>query len=133
VSKETVGFHWGTGRRKTAVARVRIRPGTGKIQINGRPFENYFVLATDRERIVEPLRATRTASSVDVYANCHGGGPSGQVGAMIMGLGRALVSANSELAVVLRDNKFLTRDSRMVERKKYGRKKARKSFQFSKR
>ena len=95
--------------------------------------DQYFCLATDQERVVEPLKATRSLGTFDVWANIRGGGTSGQVGAMIMGLGRALLDANSDLEGVLRDGKYLTRDSRMVERKKYGRKKARKSFQFSKR
>ena len=133
MSDQAGGYHWGTGRRKTAVARVRIRPGTGKIQVNGKPMNEYFCLTPDQERVIEPLRATRTLGNYDIWANIRGGGTSGQVGAMIMGLGRALVVANSELEDPLRDGKFLTRDSRMVERKKYGRKKARKSFQFSKR
>lgn len=127
------GYHWGTGRRKTAVARVRVRPGTGKMQVNGKPIEAYFCLEPDRERIAEPLRATRSLGTLDIWANIRGGGTSGQVGAMIMGVSRALVAASEEHEGVLRDGKFLTRDSRMVERKKYGRKKARKSFQFSKR
>lgn len=133
MAKKPGGYHWGTGRRKTAVARVRIKPGSGKIQVNGKPMETYFYLKTDQERVLEPLRATRAQSTYDVWANVNGGGTSGQVGAMIMGLGRALLEANGELEGTLRDGKFLTRDSRMVERKKYGRKKARKSFQFSKR
>ncbi len=133
MAKKPGGYNWGTGRRKTAVARVRIKPGSGKIQVNGRPMETYFSLKTDCERVIEPLRATRSMGTYDVWANVSGGGTSGQVGAMIMGLGRALLEANTELEPTLRDGKFLTRDSRMVERKKYGRKKARKSFQFSKR
>jgi len=133
VAKKPAGYHWGTGRRKTAVARVRIKPGTGKIQVNGKPMETYFYLRTDQERLLEPLRSTRSNSTYDVWANIRGGGTSGQVGAVIMGLSRALLSANGELEGTLRDGKFRTRDSRMVERKKYGRKKARKSFQFSKR
>ncbi len=133
MAKRPAGYHWGTGRRKTSVARVRIRPGTGKVQVNGKPMDQYFCLATDQERVVEPLKATRSLGTFDVWANIRGGGTSGQVGAMIMGLGRALLDANSDLEGVLRDGKYLTRDSRMVERKKYGRKKARKSFQFSKR
>ncbi len=133
MTQEAVVYNWGTGRRKTSVARVRIRAGTGKVQINGRPFEAYFCLAPDRERALEPLRATRTLGTFDMWANVHGGGTSGQVGAIVMGLGRALLDANAELEGSLRNGKYLTRDSRMVERKKYGRKKARKSFQFSKR
>ncbi len=133
MAKKPGGYNWGTGRRKTAVARIRIKPGSGKINVNGRPIEAYFSLKTDHERVLEPLRATRQVGTYDVWANVSGGGTSGQVGAMIMGLGRALLEANTELEGTLREGKFLTRDSRMVERKKYGRKKARKSFQFSKR
>ena len=133
MAKKPGGYNWGTGRRKTAVARVRIKPGSGKIQVNGRALETYFCLRTDQERVVEPLRATRTQGSFDIWANIRGGGTSGQVGAMIMGLSRALLEANTEHEGTLRDGSYLTRDSRMVERKKYGRKKARKSFQFSKR
>lgn len=133
MAKKPGGYNWGTGRRKTSVARVRIKPGTGKIQVNGKPLDTYFYLRTDQERVVEPLRATRTQGTFDVWANIRGGGTSGQVGAMIMGLSRALLEANTEHEGTLRDGRYLTRDSRMVERKKYGRKKARKSFQFSKR
>ena len=133
MAKKPGGYNWGTGRRKTSVARVRIKPGTGKIQVNGKPLDTYFYLRTDQERVVEPLRATRTQGTFDVWANIRGGGTSGQVGAMIMGLSRALLEANTEHEGTLRDGRYLTRGSRMVERKKYGRKKARKSFQFSKR
>ena len=133
MAKKPGGYNWGTGRRKTSVARVRIKPGTGKIQVNGKPLDTYFYLRTDQERVVEPLRATRTQGTFDVWANIRGGGTSGQVGAMIMGRSRARLEANTEHEGTLRDGRYLTRDSRMVERKKYGRKKARKSFQFSKR
>lgn len=127
------GFWWGTGRRKTSVARVRIREGNGKIMVNGRPHEEYFTLLHDRQAIVEPLRTTRSQRSYDVWANVRGGGTTGQAGALVMGLGRALCAANPEFEEPLRDAKHLTRDARMVERKKYGRRKARRSFQFSKR
>ena len=127
------GFHWGTGRRKTSVARVRVRDGTGRIMINGRALNDYFVLPKMQTLVQEPLRETKSVRKLDVWANIHGGGISGQAGAFVMGLGRALIKVNSEYEDVLRRGKFLTRDARMTERKKYGRKKARKSFQFSKR
>ncbi len=126
-------YIWGTGRRKRSVARVRIRSGNGKITINGRPHIDYFPLEKCQHIILEPLRAVKAQRNFDVWANISGGGYQGQAGAFIMGLGRALCHANREFEDILRDRKFLTRDSRMVERKKYGRKKARKSFQFSKR
>lgn len=127
------GYWWGTGRRKTAVSRVRITEGTGKITINGKPYEEYFCRSRDRSTIVEPFRLTKTLKSYDMAATIRGGGPTGQAGATAMGLGRALLVANPELESVLREAKVLTRDARMVERKKYGRAKARRSFQFSKR
>ena len=127
------GYHWGTGRRKTAVARVRIKEGTGRIVVNGKPIEDYFPVSRVQELVKGPLVATKAQRSVDVWANIRGGGPSGQAGALVMGLGRALGSSNEEYMETLREGSFLTRDARMVERKKYGRKKARKSFQFSKR
>lgn len=127
------GFWWGTGRRKTAVARVRIREGTGKITVNGKPHDEYFCLAKDQIALQEPLRVTKAQKSYDVYCNISGGGTTGQAGAVLMGLGRALLIANPEFEEALREAKHLTRDARMVERKKYGRAKARRSFQFSKR
>ena len=126
-------YIWGTGRRKSAVARVRIRDGNGKIVVNGKPHDEFFVLATDQNKIQEPLVATRSERNYDVWATLTGGGTSGQAGAMVMGLSRALVKANPEFEPILRSAKYLTRDARMVERKKYGRRKARRSFQFSKR
>ena len=133
-AKETgVQYCWGTGRRKKAVARVRLRDGNGRILINGRPYEEYFVLEKTQSDIQVPLRATKAQRSYDIWANIRGGGTSGQAGAFIMGLARALLEANGEFEETLRRGKYLTRDARMVERKKYGRKKARKSFQFSKR
>lgn len=93
----------------------------------------YFSIERHQQAVLDPLRATKTVKSIDVWAQAHGGGVNGQVGAMIMGLGRALLASNPEHIEALRTGKFLTRDSRMTERKKYGRKKARKSFQFSKR
>jgi len=126
-------YFWGTGRRKTAVARVRIRAGTGKFEVNERPMEKYFTEDRDRQDVVGPLKATETIGKVDVFVNVKGGGPSGQAGAILLGVARALKTANSEYDDALRAGGFLTRDSRMVERKKYGRAGARRSFQFSKR
>ncbi len=98
-----------------------------------RPLEEYFVLDKTQTLVKEPLRETKQLKNVDVWANIHGGGVSGQAGAFVMGVGRALLRFNSELEAILRNGKYLTRDARMIERKKYGRKKARTSFQFSKR
>ncbi len=123
----------GTGRRKTAVARVRIRPGDGKFLVNKREIDKYFAIERDRHSIVSPLKATKTMGLVDVYVNVMGGGPTGQAGAIMMGLARALRQANPDYAELLRDGGYLTRDARMVERKKYGRAGARRRFQFSKR
>jgi small subunit ribosomal protein S9 len=124
---------YGTGRRKEAVARVFLRVGSGKFEVNGRPVENYFKNVAWLTRAIEPLQFTNTASQMDVNATCNGGGPGGQSGAVRMGLSRALSILNPDLRVGLRKNGFLTRDSRMRERKKYGQKGARKRFQFSKR
>jgi small subunit ribosomal protein S9 len=126
-------YFWGTGRRKTSIARVRIKPGTGKFEINKRAIDKYFSEERDRNDIVAPLKATETLSKVDVFVNVKGGGPSGQAGAIVLGVARALKKANSEYDGALRNGGYLTRDSRMVERKKYGRAGARRSFQFSKR
>ncbi|HIG05569.1 MAG TPA: 30S ribosomal protein S9 [Planctomycetes bacterium] len=126
-------YVWGVGRRKTSVARVRIREGSGKITINGKAHTDYFRLTPDQVRLSDPLRAVQAEGSFDVWANIKGGGTTGQVGAVVMGLARALARVSEENEAALRKDTFLTRDSRMVERKKPGRKKARKSFQFSKR
>ncbi len=126
-------FIWGTGRRKKAVARVRIRPGSGKFIVNEREMENYFVEDRDRADIMEPLRAAHMTKSYDVYVNVNGGGATGQAGAVTLGLSRALVRAMPEVEADLRGLGLLTRDSRSKERKKYGQKGARKRFQFSKR
>ena len=126
-------YTWGVGRRKSACARVRIAPGTGKIEINGRTLNDYFTAEQDRKAIFGPLEVTNTGGKMDVYANCDGGGPSGQTGAIIMGLGRALAKYDNGLEVALRGAGYLTRDSRMKERKKYGQRGARRRFQFSKR
>lgn len=126
-------YIWGTGRRKTAIARVRIRPGTGKIEINRRELNDYFHIESDRKSIFGPLEVSGMGGKVDIYARATGGGPSGQAGAIVMGLARALVKYDRSIEGSLRDAGFLTRDSRMKERKKYGQRGARRRFQFSKR
>jgi small subunit ribosomal protein S9 len=127
------GVAMGTGRRKTAVARVRIRRGTGKMTINNRPLEDYFRVERNRAVVQGPLEATEMVGHVDIWVRAQGGGTTGQVGAIVLGIARALQAMEPSLHVRLSEGGFLTRDGRMVERKKYGRKKARRSFQFSKR
>ncbi|MFO7279151.1 MAG: 30S ribosomal protein S9 [Thermoanaerobacterales bacterium] len=122
-----------TGRRKGAVARVRLRPGSGKITINGRDLESYFPSRTHRMMLTEPLRLTDTAEAYDIDATLRGGGVSGQAGALRLGIARALVELDPELRVPLKRAGFLTRDPRVKESKKYGLKKARKAPQYSKR
>jgi small subunit ribosomal protein S9 len=124
---------WGTGRRKTAVARVRIRPGEGKFTVNDKDMDKFFTEERDRNDINNVLEKTNTKGRVDIVVNAHGGGFTGQAGAIILGLGRALKKFDPSLEPILRDNHFLTRDSRKVERKKYGQAGARRRFQFSKR
>jgi len=124
---------WGVGRRKTAVARVRIWPGQGTITINRRSVEEYFTEEKDRRAVYAPLLATDALKSYDIGVNVKGGGPTGQADATKLGIARALVKADPSLEQALRDGKFLTRDPRMPERKKYGQPGARKRFQFSKR
>jgi small subunit ribosomal protein S9 len=126
-------FIWGVGRRKSAVARVRIAPGTGKIEVNGRELNDYFTNERDRKAIFGPLEVTNTGGKMDIFVNATGGGPTGQAGAIVMGLGRALAKYDQALEAPLRGGSFLTRDSRMKERKKYGQRGARRRFQFSKR
>jgi small subunit ribosomal protein S9 len=143
-------YHWGTGRRKKAVARVRLADGSGKITINDRPLESYFTEDKDRSAVVAPLMVTDMRNRLDMFVNVHGGGFTGQAGAICQGVARALKemfgpaapaaegaaapeSEQSGMAKKLRDSGYLTRDGRMKERKKYGKKGARKSFQFSKR
>ena len=123
----------GTGRRKTATARVSLRPGKGQITVNHRPFENYFVNESARAYVRQPLLATETADRFDVMILADGGGVSGQAGAARLGIARALIEFNSELRAKLKGLGLLTRDARAHERKKYGQKGARKRFQFSKR
>ncbi len=122
-----------TGRRKTAVARVRVRKGTGKVTVNGRAFEDYFPVERHRLLIEAPLKATGVFGQVDVWVRATGGGINGQAGAVILGVARAIQALHPEQHGALSDGGFLTRDDRMVERKKYGHRKARRSFQFSKR
>jgi small subunit ribosomal protein S9 len=122
-----------TGRRKRAVARVRVRPGTGKILVNRREVAEYFPSETHRMVLTEPLRLTNTSEVYDIDATLDGGGPSGQAGALRHGIARALVSLDEELRGELKKAGFLTRDSREKESKKYGLKKARKAPQYSKR
>jgi len=124
---------YGTGRRKEAIARVFVRMGSGKFTVNGRAPEEYFRNVNWRIRATQPLAFTETTNQLDVAASVHGGGAGGQADAVRMGLSRALAAFNAELRTGLRRNGFLTRDSRMKERKKYGQKGARKRFQFSKR
>lgn len=142
-------YYWGTGRRKTAVARVRLCEGSGQILINGRALEDYFTEEKDRNAVIGPLELTEMRNRLDVLVKVEGGGITGQAGAVSQGVARALkemfglstasqegadgTDHLSNMAKKLRDSHFLTRDSRMKERKKYGRKGARKSFQFSKR
>ena len=123
----------GTGRRKTSVARVRIRPGTGQLTINERPLEDYFPVQQDRNAVVAPLEHTGVRSSVDVIIRVHGGGGTGQAGACMQGIARALMRYDSDLSDKLREKHFLTRDARMKERKKPGLHGARRGTQFSKR
>ena len=123
----------GTGRRKTAIARVRLATGTGKITVNGRAFDNYFPVDTLRATAAQPLTVTGTAEKLDARINVTGGGPNGQAGAVRHGIARALLKFDVNLRPSLKAEGFLTRDSRMKERKKYGQPGARKRFQFSKR
>jgi small subunit ribosomal protein S9 len=125
--------YYGTGRRKSAVARVYLRPGSGDYKVNGRPFDQYFVTEAQRTSARQPLVSTETAASFNVVANVSGGGVNGQADAMKLGLARALMQFNAELRKKLKAEGMVTRDSRGKERKKYGQKGARKRFQFSKR
>ena len=130
---EGVKYIWGTGRRKKAIARVRVRPGTGTFQVNERDSADFFKHETDRRTILCPLTTVNMIKGWDVFAKVNGGGFVGQAGAVSLGLSRALVKAMPEIEAALRDQGLLTRDARMKERKKYGQKGARKRFQFSKR
>ncbi|MFO0922346.1 MAG: 30S ribosomal protein S9 [Pirellulales bacterium] len=134
VKKDKVsGDSLGTGRRKTSIARVRVRAGKGQIKVNGRPFEEYFVCDKERRQVLDTLDHVNQREAVDVFIRVKGGGTMGQAGAVRMGLARALCSYNEEHFQPLRDDGYLTRDSRMKERKKYGLRGARRGVQFSKR
>ncbi len=126
-------YIWGTGRRKTSIARVRIKKGNGKIVVNEKEMDSYFTIDRERGMVRLPLKTTKTLGEYDVLANVKGGGSIGQAGALSLGIARALSKSNPNLVESLRDGGFLTRDSRMKERKKYGQKGARKSFQWTKR
>ncbi|AHH12358.1 SSU ribosomal protein S9P [Borrelia hermsii YBT] len=128
-----INLGMGTGRRKSSVARVYIREGKGDIKINSRDFNSYMQLEKLKTIALSPLVLTNTLGKYDLYINIYGGGISGQAGAIRHGIARALFNLDEEHKMILKSNGFLTRDSRKVERKKFGKKKARKSFQFSKR
>jgi len=132
-SESKSGYWWGTGRRKSAVARVRIKPGNGKLLINKRQLNDYFKREQDRQAIVAPLQAVEGEKSFDVFVNVQGGGITGQSGATRLGVARALKNYDENFTQPLRDGGHLTRDPRMVERKKPGQRGARRRFQFSKR
>ena len=127
------GFIWGTGRRKSSIARVRIKPGSGKLLINKKTVDDYFPRQQDRNAVASPLKALDISEAFDIFVNVKGGGTTGQSGAIVLGIARALRNYDQGLLPALRDSGYLTRDSRMVERKKPGQKGARKRFQFSKR
>lgn len=128
-----VAQFWGTGRRKNAVARVRIVPGTGRVLVNGRPIEEYFPVLTMRTALMSPLVVAKVDSQFDVLVRVAGGGLSGQAGAVRHGIARALLGVDPNFRIALKRRGFLTRDPRVKERRKYGLKKARKAPQFSKR
>jgi small subunit ribosomal protein S9 len=125
--------YYGTGRRKSSVARVFLRPGSGNFVVNGRPFDNYFVTPAQRIEARQPLVTSETSSTFDIVSSVSGGGVNGQAGAVKMGIARALLEFNAELRKKLKVEGYLSRDARGKERKKYGQKGARKRFQFSKR
>ena len=124
---------WGTGRRKTAVARVRVKAGSGKFLINDKPVDEFFTTHDTRLAASRPLQVTETAETLDVTVNVVGGGITGQAGAVSLGIARALKKDNVNFEAALRENGLLTRDSRKIERKKYGLRPARRATQFSKR
>lgn len=130
---DTVQQYHGLGRRKTSVARVWLRPGTGKFLVNGRALNDYFPRLSSQQHVQEPLVATQQQGRFDVLCNVDGGGLTGQAGAIRLGLARALLQVDADLRATLRERGMLTRDPREVERKKPGRPGARKRFQFSKR
>jgi len=129
-----ITYIFGTGRRKTSVARVRVKEGgSGRILVNRREMDVYFPLPQEKARVLAPLRALNVEKTFDIFVNAEGGGLASQAGAISLGISRALRKVNPDYEPVLRENKFLTRDSRQKERKKYGRRGARRGFQFSKR
>ena len=125
--------YYGTGRRKSSIARVFLRPGTGEFKVNGKPFDQYFVTEAQRITAKQPLVTSETTGNFNVVARVSGGGVNGQSGAVKLGIARALLEFNPELRSKLKGEGYMTRDSRGKERKKYGQKGARKRFQFSKR
>ncbi len=125
--------YYATGRRKNSVARVWLTPGTGKVEVNGKPLLDYFKREVLKMVIEQPLLMTESIDKYDISASVRGGGLTGQAGALLLGISRALVKVNEDFKTTLHKAGFLTRDPRMVERKKYGQPKARKRFQFSKR
>ena len=127
------GFWWGTGRRKSSVARVRIKPGSGKLIVNKKELTDYFRRVQDQNSVLAPLKAVEGVNNFDVFINVKGGGTTGQSGASLLGIARALKNYDENYVQALRDSGHLTRDPRMVERKKPGQRGARKRFQFSKR
>ncbi len=127
------GYWWGTGRRKSSVARVRIKPGGGKLLVNKKELKDYFVREQDRKAVLAPLVTVDAQKSFDVFINVKGGGTTGQAGASLLGIARALKKYDENYIQALRDGGHLTRDPRMVERKKPGQRGARRRFQFSKR
>lgn len=132
--KETIPTQYiATGRRKVSRARIRLVPGKGKIVVNNRPLENYFTREVHQIVIQQPLKVAKTTDKFDIYVNVNGGGITGQAEATRHGIARALVKSDESLRSVIKKAKFLTRDPRIKERKKYGRKRARKRFQYSKR
>jgi small subunit ribosomal protein S9 len=124
---------YATGRRKTSIAKIWLKKGSGKIYINGKNYEDYFKRANHKMQLLRPFEIINQPTNYDVRCNVKGGGLTGQVGAMVHGISKALLMFDTELKTTLKKEKLTTRDSRSVERKKYGRRKARRSFQFSKR
>ena len=127
------GSKYATGRRKTSIAKIWLKKGNGNISINGKDYKDYFKRANHKMQLLRPFEIINQTSSYDVRCNVKGGGHTGQVGAMVHGISKALIQFDSELKSTLKKEKLTTRDSRAVERKKYGRMKARRSYQFSKR
>ena len=124
---------YATGKRKTSIAKVWLKKGTGKIYVNGKNYDSYFKRDTHKMQLLKPFELINQSTSYDVKCNVRGGGVTGQVGAMVLGISRALLQFDPNLKATLKKEKLTTRDSRSVERKKYGHRKARRSFQFSKR